>query len=224
MPARSPQMLLDLLESKIVVTLDDVQAALHGASRATAFRYLAQIPYRRSYNHNGRHYTMYEPSRYDRFGLWSRDGVRFSVDGTLRATVRRLVHEAEAGLTHRELHDRLRVRVRTTLLELLAKGEITRERLAEVFVHLHVEPAVYQAQIQRRQEWLTVHEAAAAEDSDLSDSVIIQVLLTLVRHPGAQPTDVVRYLHGLAPPISLSQVQAVFTRFELGEKGGPSLR
>ncbi len=223
MPARSPQALLDLLESRIVATLNEVQAALHGASRATAFRYLAQIPYRRSYNYNGRHYTLYEPSRYDRFGLWSRAGVHFSVDGTLRATVRRLVHEAEAGLTHRELQDRLRVRVRTTLLDLLAKGEITRERLAEVFVHLHVEPALRQAQMQRRQEWLTVHEAAAA-DSELSDSVIIQVLLSLVRHPGAQPAEVVRYLHGLAPPLSLSQVQAVFTRFELGEKGGPSPR
>ncbi len=223
MPARSPQVLLELLESRVVVTLEDVRAALHGASRATAFRYLAQIPYRRSYNHNGRHYTLYEPSRYDRFGLWSRGGVSFSVDGTLRATVRRLVHEAEAGLTHRELQDRLRVRVRTTLLDLLDKGEITRERLAEVFVYLHVEPGVRQAQVQQRQESLTVHDAVAA-DRDLSDRVIIQVLLTLVRHPGAQPADVVRHLHGLAPPLSLSQVQAVFTRFELGEKGGPSPR
>jgi hypothetical protein len=186
-------------------------------------REAAQIPYRRSYNHNGRHYTLYEPSRYDRFGLWSRAGVHFSVDGTLRATVRRLVHEAEAGLTHRELQDRLRVRVRTTLLDLLDKGEITRERLAEVFVYLHVAPAVRQAQVQRRQESLTVHEAVAV-DIDLSDSVIIQVLLTLVRHPGAQPADVVRRLHGLAPPLSLSQVCAVFTRYQLGEKGGPSRR
>ena len=223
MPTRSPQVLLDLLESRIVATLDDVQAALHGASRATAFRYLAQIPYRRSYNHNGRHYTLHEPSRYDRFGLWSRAGVHFSVDGTLRATVRRLVHEAEAGLTHRELQDRLRVRVRTTLLDLLSKREIDRERLAEVFVYLHVDPAVRQAQVQRRQESITAHEAVAA-DRDLGDSVIIQVLLTLVRHPCAQPADVVRHLHGLAPPLSLSQVQAVFTRFELGEKGGPSRR
>jgi hypothetical protein len=121
------------------------------------------------------------------------------------------------------LQDRLRVRVRTTLLDLLHKGEITQERLAEVFVYLHVEPPVHQAQIQRRQESIVVDEAVAA-DKDLSDSVIIQVLLTLVRHPGAQAADVVRHLHGLAPPISLSQVHAVFTRFDLGEKGGPSRR
>lgn len=223
MPHRSPQELLDLFQSRTVVTLDDVQVALQGSSRATAFRYLAQIPYRRSYNHNGRHYTLYEPTRYDRFGLWSRGGVHFSVDGSLRATVRRLVHEAEAGVTHRELQDRLQVRVRTTLLDLLSKGEIDREHMAEVFVYLHVEPAVRQAQIQRRQESITAHEAVAA-DREVNDTVVIQVLLSLIRHPGAQPADVVRYLYGLAPPISLSQVCAVFTRYQLGEKGGPSPR
>ena len=149
--------------------------------------------------------------------------MHFSVDGSLRATVRRLVHEAEAGVTHRELQNRLQVRVRTTLLDLLSKGEIDRERMAEVFVYLHVEPAVRQAQIQRRQESIAAHEAVAA-DREVNDSVVIQVLLSLIRHPGAQPADVVRYLYGLAPPISLSQVCAVFTRYQLGEKGGPSPR
>ncbi|MFH0903362.1 MAG: hypothetical protein V2A73_22265, partial [Pseudomonadota bacterium] len=63
MPDRSSQKLFDLLQSKTVVTLSDMQAALQGASRATVFRYLAKIQYRRSYNHNGRHYTLYQPAR-----------------------------------------------------------------------------------------------------------------------------------------------------------------
>ena len=94
-----------------------MQVALEDASRATAFRYLAQVPYRRSYNHNGRYYALHDRTRYDRFGLWSRGDVHLSIDGSLRATVRRLVHEAEAGATHRELQERLRIRVRTTLLD-----------------------------------------------------------------------------------------------------------
>ena len=220
MPHRSPQKLLDVLQSRIVVTLEDVQAALQGASRATAFRYLAQIPYRRSYNHNGRYYTLHDPARYDRFGLWSRGDVYFSVEGSLRATVCRLVHEAETGATHRELQDRLRVRIRTTLLDLLRKGEVDRERLAEVYVYLHADAAVRQEQLRRRQEQIAAEQAAGA-DSEVSDVVVIQILLALIRHPGAQPAEVVRHLYGLAPPISLSQVQAVFTRYELGKKGGP---
>lgn len=223
MPDRSPHALIDLLKSRTVVSFEQVQAALGDASRATAFRYLAQVPYRRSYNHNGRYYTLHDPARYDRLGLWSRGDVLFSVDGSLRGTVRRLVNEAEAGATQRELQDRLRVRVRTTLLDLLRKDEIGRERIAEVFVYLHVDPAVRQAQMQRREERISADQVAIA-DGELSDAVIIHVLLTLVRHPGAQPANVVRHLHGLDPPVTLSQVRAVFTRFDLGQKGGASKR
>lgn len=221
MPDRSPHALVSFLKSRTVATFEEVQAALGGASRATAFRYLGQVSYRRSYNHNGRYYTLHDPARYDRLGLWHRGDVLFSVDGSLRATVHRLVNEAEAGATQRELQDRLRVRVRTTLLDLLRKAEIERERLPEVFVYLHVDPAVRQAQMQRREEQITADQIATA-DGEVTDAVIIHVLLTLIRHPGAQPANVVRHLHGLDPPVTLSQVQAVFTRFELGEKGGSS--
>ena len=43
----------------------------------------------------------------------------------------------EAGATHRELQDRLRVRVHNTLLTLLRRSEIERERLAQLYVYLH---------------------------------------------------------------------------------------
>lgn len=218
-----PHALLDLLAAKTVVDLPAIRAALGDVSHMTAFRHLRQVPYRSSYNHNGRFYALHEPSRYDRFGLWTWRDVHFSVDGSLRMTVRRLVHEAESGATQRELQDRLAVRVHNTLLDLLRNGEVDRERLAEVFVYLHVDPAVRKEQLRRRQEWITVQQTAAA-DREVSDAVVIQVLLTLIRHPGSQPADVVRHLHGLAPPITFPQVQAVFTRYDLGEKGGPSMR
>jgi hypothetical protein len=66
---RSAETLLDLFASETVVDLPRIQEALGGASSMTAFRYLRQIPYRRSYNHNGRYYCLHEPSRYDRLGL-----------------------------------------------------------------------------------------------------------------------------------------------------------
>jgi hypothetical protein len=62
--------------------------------------------------------------------------------------------------------------------------------------------------------------AAVAE---ISDAVIIQVLLTLLRHPGSDAADVVRHLHGHSPPIPMNQVRAVFDRYHLdnlAEKGG----
>ncbi len=221
---RSPELLRQLLLSETVVDLPQIESALGGVSTITAFRYLRQLPYRRSYNHNGRYYCLHEPSRYDRFGLWSWDSIHFSVDGSLGKTVRRLVYEMEAGATHRELQERLRVRVHNTLLTLLRQGEIDRERIAQVYVYLHADPVIRGDQIRRRQALIATQETVSVE-IEVEDRIIIQVLLVLLRHPGSKAADVVRYLRGHSPPITMSQVRIVFARYELdsiGKKGGAS--
>jgi hypothetical protein len=213
---------VELLRSSPVVRFPDIQAALGGASSATVFRYLKQVPYRTSYNHNGRYYALHDPSRYDRRGLFSHGDIHFSLDGTLKATVRRLVWEADAGHTHRELQDLLRVRVQVVLLDLLGKHEVGRERVDGIFVYLHIDAAVRQGQLQRREEQLVAGSTEQGEVK-LGDDVVIQVLLVLIRYPGSRPEDVVRHLRGHAPPITMQQVSAVFARYQLGEKGGPSI-
>jgi hypothetical protein len=187
----------------------------------TAYRYLKQLPYRRSYNNNGRYYCLYEPERHDRFGLWSVGNIHFSVDSSLGHTVQRLVNEAQTGATHRELQDRLRVRVHNTLLTLLRQGEIERERLGALYVYLHRDADVRHKQMQRRQALISVQDAQ--RQVLLTDAAIIAVLLTLLHHPEAKAADVVRYLQGHSPPIPMVQVDAVFARYDLasiGKKGG----
>jgi hypothetical protein len=135
-----------------------------------------------------------------------------------------LVRERPPGATQRELQDRLKVRVHNTLLHLLRHGEVARERLLEVYVYLHIDPPLREAQIQHRRALLEAQPAATAEDR-VGDPVVIQVLLTLLRHPGAKGADVVRYLRGHSPPITRAQVAWVFDRYELdhiGKKGGAS--
>ena len=221
---RSAETLLDLFETETVVDLPRIKVVLGGASSMTAFRYLRQIPYRCSYNHNGRYYCLHEPSRYDRLGLWSVGDVHFSVDGGLGKTVRRLVDDMEAGATHRELQDRLRVRVHNTLLTLLRRSEIERERLAQLYVYLHRDADVREGQIQRRQVLLEAGKSVRVE-AGVPDEIVIQVLLMLLHHPGAEAAQVVRYLRGHSPPILMTQVAAVFSRYDLddlGKKGGSS--
>lgn len=223
---RSPDILLRLFKSETVVDLPRIEKALGGVSTMTAFRYLRQVPYQRSYNHNGRYYCYHDPSRYDRLGLWTWRDVHFSRDGSLRKTVCRLVHEIQAGATQRELQERLKVRVHNTLLDLLRNGDVARERLVDVYVYLHIDSQICKAQIQQRRALLEAQKTAAAEDKvEVGDPVVIQVLLTLLRHPGAKVADVMRYLRGHSPPITLAQIALVFDRYELdhiGKKGGTS--
>jgi len=190
----------------------------------TVFRHLKQVPYRRSYNHNGRYYTLHEPRRYDRFGLWNFGDIHFSVDGSLRNTVRRLVEQAPAGATHQELHQRLRVRVHNTLLDLLRHGEVERERLVQVFVYLHIEPEVRAQQLERRRELIASAQVpSVGGEVAVSEETVIEVLLTLIRHPGADAGEVARRLRARSPPISAAEGRAVCARYELGEKGGPAI-
>lgn len=217
MAMRSVERLQELFHSTTVVELTEIQAMLDDASRATAFRYLKQVPYRRSYNHNGRYYTRHDPTQYDRFGLLSHHGILFSRDGSLSATVARAVQQAEAGLTQRELRERLRVRVQVVLAELMRRGVIDRERVEKWFVYTDADPEILLAQLQKRRASIV---AAVAE---ISDTVIIQILLTLLRHPGSDAADVVRHLYGHSPPIPMEQVRSVFDRYDLDsleEKGG----
>lgn len=219
MPPRPPKKLLELLRSKPVLDLQEIREGLGNASRATAFRHLSRVAYRRSYNHNGRYYTEHDPGRYDRHGLWSHGDIHFSVDGSLKATVRRLVVEGEAGQTERELRELLRVRVQPFLLDAVRSGELARHRLGSGFVYFNTDPSAAAEQQRRRQERLD----AAPSEAAVSDLIVIAVLLVLIRHPGSQPADVTRRLRGRSPPIALPMVDAVFARYNLAEKGGSSI-
>lgn len=220
MPRHSTQLLVTLLQSRPVVEFEDLRTALDGASDSTVFRHLKNVPYRSSYNHNGRYYTWHNPAKYDRWGLHSVGDIHFSVDSTLKATVIRLVCESEIGCTQKELQDLLRVRVQLFLLAAVRDGAIDREALGKFYVYLHCEPEVREAQRQRRQERIA---EASQREVEVDDEIIIRVLLVLLRYPGSQPGDVVRRLRGRSPPVRGIQVDAVFTRYGLGEKGGPRI-
>ena len=221
MPARSPDLLAPLLASSSPVTLEQLQQALGNVSPRTTFRYLRQVRYLRSYNHNGRFYTDRDPARFDRFGLLSLGDVHFSRDRSLAATVQRLLSASADGFTDKELRGLLHVPVHPFLLAAVRQGRARRERLGGVYVYLGSGPAG-DRQSQARQARLDARrqaDAAAALEPDL----IIEVLLVLVRHPGSRPAEVARRLQGRSPPIGRAQVRAVFDRFdlaELGEKGG----
>jgi hypothetical protein len=223
MPHQLPlERLVQLFTSHPVVELPTIRAALGGVSPMTAFRHLKRLGYRCSYNHKGRYYAQHELARYDRFGLWSVGDIHFSVDGNLRKTVRRLVEQQPAGATHQELQGRLRVRVHNTVLDLFRSGEVQRERVQQLYVYLHAEASLRARQLERRHELLSRAQQATL-DSQVTDQLIIEVLLVLLRHPGAGRAEVGRHLRGQSPPISIEHIDVVFARYdldELGKKGG----
>ena len=64
---------------------------------------------------------------------------------------------------------------------------------------------VRELQLQRRREQLDGGKDAPVE-TRVDHAMIIAVLLTLLRHPEATAAEVVRYLRGRSPPVSMGQV------------------
>ena len=141
----------------------------------------------------------------------------FSRDGSLPATVRRLLGESPDGWTDKELRGLLQVPVHPFLLAAVRQGQARREQLGGVYVYLAADPQL------SVQQWRTRQQRCAASATSLPPEVIIAVLLALLRHPRAQPPELARRLQGHSPPIARLQVEAVWDRFDLAEvvkKGG----
>jgi hypothetical protein len=218
MTKRSPDMIVQLLQSKDVVTFEDMQNTLGTASRATTFRYLKQVQYMRSYNHNGRYYTFRDPTRFDRLGLYSYGGIYFSRDGKLGNTVIRLVRESETGMTQRELQNQLKVRVQVLLLEAVRQDKIRRELVEGFYLYLHNDPTIGNTQLKSRHDRIASHRIPQISVK-VDEHIIIEVLLILIRQPSYRPVEVARALRGHVPPITTEQVIEVFFRYDLEEIG-----
>lgn len=197
-----------------VLTFDEIREALGGVSEATARRALRGIGYLSSYNHNGRYYTLREEHEFDRWGLWSYQGVRVSRDGTLTATVERLVGESPAGWTRRELQELLGASVQTVLTTLRRRGKVDRARIGPAYVYVSAEKASQQLECRREMKTLKQRRSEAPLE------VVVAILLVLIRHPGSTAVDVIRRLKGHSPPIQHEEVEDVFERYDLAQKKG----
>ena len=116
----------------------------------TVFRKLAQLTYLTSYSHRGKYYALQSSCQFDAGGLWSHRGIWFSTYGTLLDTCKQFVERAPAGYSANELDSALHVQTRQTLLHLLHRHRIEREKLGGVLIYLALERAERERQISAR--------------------------------------------------------------------------
>ena len=213
-PEQSRQALTRLFQRQSITDLATLSAALETSSRMSVFRRLSVFGYLSSYSHAGRYYTLRDIPRFDRDGLWRYQGVCFSRDGSLKATVERLVEQSDAGRTHPELHARLQVRVHNTLLDLVEGRRIGRETMRGHYLYLSANPARAESQLILRQQQPAGLVPRLPEPPA---AVVIEVLLDLVQsarvRPDADP--VAERLAARGLPVTVEQVEAIFSRYGL---------
>ncbi|MEK7219860.1 MAG: hypothetical protein AAB253_01605 [candidate division NC10 bacterium] len=213
-PARDYAQGLDQLFRRTpVALLDRLRRALKTTSRTTVFRALTAVGYLTSYSHAGRYYTLRRIPQFDARGLWVFRDVRFSVHGTLRATVERLVKQAPAGHTHEELQAILGLRVHDPLRSLVNTQCIARERVDARYVYVDVVAEGAAAQLARRR---AAAGAPAAAPLDLAR--VVDLLVAVIRDPRANAPQIAAHLRARGLSLTDAQVEEVFARYALGKQ------
>ena len=160
-----------------IADLPALKRVLGSAADLTVFRKLKQLGYLASYTHRGRFYTLSELARFDDRGLWSHEGVWFSRQGTLIATVEAFVLASPQGCYAQELADLLHAEVQEPLRHLLQQQRLSRTQVDGRFLYTAMDSAVRRQQTLARRSAqavpLVVHSSALQVSPDELHAAIL---------------------------------------------------
>jgi hypothetical protein len=132
-----------------ILTLIEV-AGLIRRTIHTARRWLKAQKVHRSYNKNGRYYTLPDVPEFDANGLWRWRAILFSRYGNLTETVIELIRRSEAGLDATEVGERIGLAPRSFLSAFAGHPGLRREKTQGRFIYYAADPSLYSQQRQRR--------------------------------------------------------------------------
>ena len=208
------QILQIRFRKRSVLTIDELSKAIQATER-TVFRVLKGLDYLSSFSHAGRYYTLRSIPSFDSQGLWFYNNIGFSKHGNLRATITVLVKEAPAGHTHEELQAKLQLRVHNTLADLVRDGLVNREQVEAVYVYVDSNSKIAKAQVERRRALIKVPQV---EGSTLGLADVVEILLVVIRKPGARIPQIRDILGTKNIIVSDREIADVLDRYDLKKK------
>ena len=117
-----------------VMTLSHLKILLSCSQRSVQ-RYLSKWGCLRSYNHNGKYFSLPSIPHFNSFGIWKYHDIGFSQFGNLKETVVQLVTRAPAGLTASELSKILSVNAHSFISQFRVDPRLKREKWEGVLVY-----------------------------------------------------------------------------------------
>lgn len=173
----SDKKLASFFARRQVATMEELRTALETNVDMTVYRALKKLGYRTSYSHGGRYYALSKTVQFDDQGLWSRGSVWFSQTGTLVATMERLIAASENGFFADELQGKLHVGVRESLLRLIQKGAVSRERLVQAYLYCSKNASVRRRQVAVRKAEIGEIAPVLSGPEEVSDEIQAAIFL-----------------------------------------------
>lgn len=151
------------LINKKISTLEEMKGFLNTTTDMTVFRKLKELSYCTSYSHGGRYYTLDKTALFDDKGLWKHLTVCFSQYGNLLSTLEHFIHDSKSGYYTNELEAILKVCVKESVLRLVKRGRIVREKIEGRYLYSSKDSAVRKQQILHRRVLISEREGFSNE-------------------------------------------------------------
>lgn len=198
---------------KKVVTLGELMLKL-SCSRRTAQRRLSQWEAIRSYNSNGRYYTLPDIPQFDANGLWHYRDIFFSRFGSLPETFVALVAGSPAGLTACEAGALLALRPSSFLWSLRNHPGLMRQKHMGRYLYLSSEPARARVQMQQRGLMCAARRLPTSSEA-------IAILIEKIKYPELGEEELSRRLEAQKIFVTPGMIQDFFVRHDLSVKKTP---
>jgi hypothetical protein len=195
-----------------VADLNTLSRTLDTRSRMSIFRRLKDFGYFSSYTHAGSFYTLGHIPQFDDYGLWMHQGIGFSREGTLKATLLNLVETAPSGFTHTELKHLLCVKVHNTLLGLVREDRIGREHIEKAYLYISADTGEAAEQISRRRMLLAESDKGI---NILPITIVVDVLIETIHAEKLRvaPRLISQRLAARGCSVTTRQVEQIFGQY-----------
>ena len=166
--------------------------------------------------------------RFDASGFYETRGIVFFRDGNQLDAIVRLVEESEAGMTLGEVRAAMKLAPAMQLLRLVQERRLRRIGKTRSYVYVAADAA--RADEQRRRRAVERGETPDDEEKPLTQrlaeesrgnlELLVEVLLTCLRHPEFTAKGVALSLIRRGRRTCTEHVRELLERFEVAKKGG----
>lgn len=206
--SRCPKSLEALFESEPLWRVETLAEQLN-YSVPSVRRFLVGVGHYTSFTHNGRWHTLRWIPRFDRDGLWFREGVGFSRQGKLTDTLVHIIDRSPAGMSADALGGKLGVRCHGVLARLYRCERIQREKEGRAYVYLSADQDV------ARQQYHALMQQSMPS-GELPAEVAVLVFAEFIRHPDSSfecLADAIRRKAHIR--VSAAQINRLFEKHQI---------
>ena len=182
-----------------VMTLSHLEILLSCSQRSVQ-RYLSKWGCLRSYNHNGKYFSLPSIAHFNSVGIWKYHDIGFSQFGNLKETVVQLVTRAPAGLTASELSKILSVNAHSFISQFRVDPRLKREKWEGVLVYFCSKHDICIAQ--KRERFINQPQAIFP-----SDTQAVIILVSLLKDSKATIEELSKNINKEHKSISIAMIE-----------------